>query len=158
GFVRGGCRDAVGLAQPATQVDAPTALATEGKLGPACLVPPQLAMANRTAYLLHRPFPPRNVSRRSPPAALFLGPFRLCRLCRTRRVAIRGGLGFRRFRLGRGLGGLRLLLLAGLVRLAAIVGLVEPGALEQHRSARAKEPPQLVLLALRALLQRLVGE
>src|SRR5438876_6367287 len=96
GFVRGGCRDAVGLAQPATQVDAPTAATTEGKLGPGCRVPLHFAVANRTAYLLHRPFPPRTVPSAAGAATLFLGPFRLCRLCRTRRLTRRSWLRFGR--------------------------------------------------------------
>src|SRR5207237_975380 len=50
------------------------------------------------------------------------------------------------------------LLLAALVRLAAVVGLVEPRPLEQHGGPRAKEALEFLLLARRALGQRLLGE
>src|SRR5262249_22300756 len=46
-FFRGGCRDAVSLAQPATQIDLPTAAAAKGELGPVGLVSQHFASANR---------------------------------------------------------------------------------------------------------------
>src|SRR6266566_1878953 len=54
------------------------------------------------------------------------------------------------------LGGLLVGLGGGLVRLAAVVGLVEARTLEDDRRASAEGPPQLLLAALRALAQRLV--
>src|SRR5262245_18794012 len=44
----------------------------------------------------------------------------------------------------------------GFVGVAAVVGDVEPGAFEQQRRPGPDEPPQLVFLARRALLQRRV--
>src|SRR5262249_12805705 len=80
------------------------------------------------------------------------------------------GFGFRRlFRLcadppGRGLrpGGrlrrLRLLFLPGLVGFAALLVLVEAGALDQQGRSRPEEPPELLCAAFRALRQRWIGD
>src|SRR5438552_3805283 len=45
-----------------------------------------------------------------------------------------------------------------LVRVATVVGLIEARAFEHHRAAGAKQPPQLRLLALRALALGIFGD
>src|SRR5262249_53778534 len=98
-------------------------------------------------------------------SAGILGPFLCLFLARLARTGaglggLAGCIGLRR-RLVRCVGRfVRGLLRLGrrLVRLAAVVGLVEAGTLENDAGAAAEQAAQLRLAALRALLQRLLGE
>src|SRR5205807_5519383 len=133
-------------------------------------------VTDRAACPLHRLptfptsafFPPSGAFR--PVGSVLLGAFAgaagftFFAAARTLRLALGGGRGPVRVRLGvrlrfgGGLGGFLFLLLAGLVGLAAVVGLVEARPLEDDGRARAEDAVQLVLLALRALGQRRLRE
>src|SRR5262245_62798419 len=61
GFVRsrGGFRDAISFAQPATQIDLPTAPGAKWEVWPFGRIPVHFPVAYRTAYLTHRFSPPQ---------------------------------------------------------------------------------------------------
>src|SRR5436305_379442 len=63
GLFRGGFRDAIRLAQPATQVDLPAARGTKREIRPLGRIAAHVPVADRAAYLSHRLSPPQTCGR-----------------------------------------------------------------------------------------------
>src|SRR5262245_10224497 len=59
GFFRGGFRDEISIAQPATQIDLPTAPGAKREVRPFGRISVYFSVANRAAYLTHRFTPPQ---------------------------------------------------------------------------------------------------
>src|SRR5262245_21099263 len=76
GLFRGGFRDAISLAQPATQVDLPTAPGAKREVRPFGRIAVHFPVANQAAYFTHRLSPPQTCGRArvSPDYSFFLLP------------------------------------------------------------------------------------
>src|SRR5437870_5482201 len=74
GLFRGGFGDAINLAQPATQIDGPTAAGTKGEVRPFHRLAPNFPVAYRAACFLHRPFSAPNLRPRRISSAGYFFP------------------------------------------------------------------------------------